>query len=177
MFEPAQNASHHGFGLLCGDGILRVFFLLILIASLDGKEACAFTGCRSWQANFPCPRCLVRQEDLARITSHFTPRTTQTMKEAYVKAQSAPNRTRKEAILAASGLHDVEVSPNFLNQVYNVNLICQNFAWNLRFSDPYKAYGYDPLHRDDLGKWGKHLWVHLKTVLKRLGRLGHLTTA
>jgi hypothetical protein len=115
MFASAQNALHNGFGLLCGDNILRVFFLLILIASLDGKEACAFTGCRSWQANFPCPRCLVWQEDLSRITSHFTPRTTQTMKDAYDKAQSALNRTRKEAILAASGLHDVKVSRNILN--------------------------------------------------------------
>jgi hypothetical protein len=35
----------------------------------------------------------------------------------------------------------------------------------MRFSDPYEAYSYDVLHRDDLGEWGKHLWV---TVLQRL---------
>lgn len=42
----------------------------------------------------------------------------------------------------------------------------QHFLWDFRFSDPYKAISYDTLHSDDLGKWGKHLWDLLLTVLE-----------
>ena len=42
----------------------------------------------------------------------------------------------------------------------------QHFLWDFHFSDPYKAISYDTLHSDDLGKWGKHLWDLLLTVLE-----------
>lgn len=52
----------------------------------------------------------------------------------------------------------------------------QHFLWDFRFSDPYKAISYDTLHSDDLGKWGKHLWVLLlKPVLENAGALGKVT--
>lgn len=47
--------------------------------------------------------------------------------------------------------------------------------WDFRFSDPYKAISYDTLHSDDLGKWGKHLWDLLLTVLEDAGAKGEVT--
>ena len=52
----------------------------------------------------------------------------------------------------------------------------QHFLWDFHFSDPYKAISYDTLHSDDLGKWGKHLWVLLlKPVLEDTGSRGKVT--
>jgi hypothetical protein len=42
-------------------------------------------------------------------------------------------------------------------------------------SDPYSAYTYDKLHRDDIGKWGHHLWPLTKSALERRGKLGQLS--
>lgn len=36
-------------------------------------------------------------------------------------------------------------------------------------SDPYLAVSYDLLHKDDSGKWGKHLWKLLLDVIKERG--------
>jgi hypothetical protein len=52
----------------------------------------------------------------------------------------------------------------------------QHFLWDFHFSDPYKAISYDTLHSDDLGKWGKHLWVLLlKPILEDAGTRGKVT--
>lgn len=51
----------------------------------------------------------------------------------------------------------------------------QHFLWKFRFSDPYKAYSYDTLHSDDLGKWGKHLWELTLNVLEESGAKGKVT--
>lgn len=53
--------------------------------------------------------------------------------------------------------------------------MAQHFLWDFKFSDPYRAYSYDTLHSDDLGKWGKHLWVLLLVVLEELRGKGKLT--
>jgi hypothetical protein len=51
----------------------------------------------------------------------------------------------------------------------------QNFAWDIPLMNPYRAYAYDVLHRDDLGKWGHHLWELVRSVLGKLGQLDKLT--
>jgi hypothetical protein len=40
--------------------------------------------------------------------------------------------------------------------------------------NPYRAYSYDVLHWDDLGKWGHHLWELLVSVLKELNLFNKL---
>lgn len=57
----------------------------------------------------------------------------------------------------------------------HANAILQNFFWHLRNSCPYRAYGYDTLHADDGGKWGKHIWPLVLDVLGQLGMKGTLT--
>ncbi|KAI4294699.1 hypothetical protein K525DRAFT_290407 [Schizophyllum commune Loenen D] len=62
-----------------------------------------------------------------------------------------PNATAKAEILKDNGLHNVE-----------------HFAWDIAFSDPYRALSYDTLHSDDLGKWGDHLWELLLDVVSKI---------
>ncbi|KAG2128932.1 uncharacterized protein EDB93DRAFT_1108857 [Suillus bovinus] len=50
-----------------------------------------------------------------------------------------------------------------------------NFFWLLPHSDPYLVISYNKLHADDLGKFGKHLWQLLLTILEDLDVKGQLT--
>ncbi|KAJ7872619.1 hypothetical protein B0H14DRAFT_3563204, partial [Mycena olivaceomarginata] len=112
------------------------------------ETACTLCACRAAMANFPCPRCLVPQEELHSLLKEFTLRTTATMKQVYENALVARNKTEQENLLKSFGLH-----------------LTENFFWSLSHSDPYRSYTYDILHCDDLGKWGK-LYPLLLRVLQ-----------
>ncbi|KAG6847873.1 hypothetical protein H0H93_005308 [Arthromyces matolae] len=155
VFEPLRLPSHHGEAHCCGDKVVRILHPGILIESQDGEEATYFCACRGSLANVPCTKCLAPKSELHRITKRFPLRTPETMKEALQKARQAPNKTQKDKILQDFGLHDID-----------------HFLWNYRFSDPYAASSYDTLHSDDIGKWGKHLWPLLLSVLEEAGRKG-----
>jgi len=101
------------------------------------------------------------------------------MQAAIALATKAKTKGQREEILKDKGLHNVEVSliPNnklFLFR-HTYHHATQHFLWHFRFSDPYRAYLYDTLHSNDLGKWGKHLWVLLLAVLEKSGGAGKLT--
>ncbi|KAJ7082343.1 hypothetical protein C8R43DRAFT_1092786 [Mycena crocata] len=135
-----------------------VLFPGIPYHKLDGEEACPMCACRAALADFPCLRCLVPKVELHSLLKKFTPRTTASMKHVYEDAVLAHNKTDREHILQAYGLHFTE-----------------NFFWSLSNSDPYESYTYDVLHSDDLGKWGKHLWPILMRALEERGFKGRLT--
>ncbi|KAI5823796.1 hypothetical protein K523DRAFT_333657 [Schizophyllum commune Tattone D] len=81
--------------------------------------------------------CLVHKLELDDITTtKYRKRTTKRMKGILADAQAAPSATARAEILKNNGLHNVE-----------------HFAWDMAFSDPYRALTYDTLHSDDLGKW------------------------
>jgi len=42
--------------------------------------------------------------------------------------------------------------------------------WKIGGSDPHEAISYDPLHADDGGFWGDHLFGQLKARVEELGR-------
>ncbi|KAL1740762.1 hypothetical protein HDZ31DRAFT_46862 [Schizophyllum fasciatum] len=148
-FASCRVRARDGDIVRCGDGIFRVLHPGLGIGSMDGKEAARFTACKSHNANFPCPKCLVHKSELSDITTTtFKLRTTERMRKVLAKARIAPNATARRKILKDNGLHDVE-----------------HFAWNIAFSDPYRALTYDTLHSDDLGKWGAHLWELLLAVV------------
>lgn len=42
--------------------------------------------------------------------------------------------------------------------------------WKINGSDPHEAISYDPLHADDGGFWGDHLFGQLKARVEELGR-------
>ncbi|KAJ7347355.1 hypothetical protein DFH08DRAFT_914503 [Mycena albidolilacea] len=158
IFAPLLGPAKHGEALSCGDNIQRVCYPGIPVTSIDGEEACSVSACRAALANFPCPRCLVHQNDLAKICKTFPLRTTETIRNVYADAMTAPTKTESERILQSPGLHATE-----------------NFFWSLPNSDPYSANSYDLLHSDESGKWGKHLWSLPNDVLKDSGYKGRLT--
>ncbi|KDR66778.1 hypothetical protein GALMADRAFT_147642 [Galerina marginata CBS 339.88] len=143
VFSSLKQRSNHGEAYRCADGITRVLYPGILIESQDAEEAAYFCGCRAASANHPCPKCLVSQNDLHRISETFELRKT---------------KVAKEKILIDNGMHNIE-----------------HFLWDFRFSDPYRAYSYDTLHSDDLGKWGKHLWLLTLDVLEKYSVKGKVT--
>ncbi|KAJ7645259.1 hypothetical protein DFH06DRAFT_1426092, partial [Mycena polygramma] len=145
----------------CADSIERVLFPCIPILSLDGEEACTCAATRGALADFPCPRCLVRHDQLHNFFSanlEFPLRTTKTMKDVYEKAKFERFKTVAESMLQQYGLH-----------------LTENAFWALRGTDAYKAISYDLLHSDDSGKWGKHIWPLLLDALADLGLKGMVT--
>ncbi len=182
MFSSLRHRSHNGDAHLCADGITRVLYPGILIESQDAEEAAYFCGCRAAGANYPCPKCLVFHSDLHNIAGKFAElRTPENMKAVIVLASKAKTKGAREKILKDHGLHNVEVSriskelSVFHSDAHHHTAMAQHFLWDFKFSDPYRAYSYDTLHSDDLGKWGKHLWVLLLVVLEALGGKGKLT--
>ncbi|KAF8149988.1 hypothetical protein B0H34DRAFT_785238 [Crassisporium funariophilum] len=149
VFHSLKRRSQFGEAHHCADGVNRVLYPGILIESQDAEEAAYFCGCRAASANHPCPKCLVAQPDLHNISGHFELRTPESMKAVLTQASKAKTKKAKEKILKDNGMHNIE-----------------HFLWDFRFSDPYRAYSYDTLHSDDLGKWGKHLWELLLNVLE-----------
>ncbi|THU84437.1 hypothetical protein K435DRAFT_870260 [Dendrothele bispora CBS 962.96] len=157
VFESLQKPAKIGECINCADKITRVLFPGIPYAALDGEEAWAYACIRAANANFPCPRCLVPHHELDLITGAFPLRTTASMESVFWRARAAPTATEKSNILKSVGLHDVA-----------------NFFWSLPHSDPYKAISYDTLHKDDLGKFGKHIYPVLVRVIEEAGLTGKL---
>ncbi|KAJ7203003.1 hypothetical protein GGX14DRAFT_570267 [Mycena pura] len=151
--------SKNGENVTCGDCVPRVLHPCLPIASLDGKEADIYTTTRAALAHFPCGRCLVRSDQLCQISGHiYEARTTDSMKRVYLEAMSKLRNKDTEELLQKYGLHAIE-----------------NALWEIRNSSPYEAASYDLLHSDDLGKFGKRIWVWVREVLDGLGTTGLLT--
>jgi hypothetical protein len=104
--RPSQNGETHH----CADGIDRVLYPGILIESQDAEEAAYFCGCRAASANHPCPKCLVAQTDLHKISGNFELRTPQSMRAVLTQASKAKTKGAKEKILKDNGMHNIEVS-------------------------------------------------------------------
>ncbi|KAJ6499836.1 hypothetical protein DFH09DRAFT_1336383 [Mycena vulgaris] len=159
--ESLKWQASGGQCISCGDGRERVLFPRVPVLSLDGEEACTCAATRSSLADFPCPRCLVRQDQLHNFfskTLNFSLRTTATMKAIYEQARGERFKGVAEDLLQRHGLHSTE-----------------NAFWSLEGSDPYEAISYDTLHADDTGKWGRHVWPLLQDVLAATGLKGMVT--
>ncbi len=120
VFSSLRQRSHSGEAMECGDGVNHVLHPGILIESQDGEEANCFCACRaSGHANYPCPKCLVRKDQLHDITGSFEPRTSDSMRSVIQRASQAQNKTTKEKILQAFGLHDIQVIyPTYLRVIH-----------------------------------------------------------
>jgi hypothetical protein len=79
----SQNVEAH----CCADGINRVLYPGILIESQDAEEAAYFCGCRAASANHPCPKCLVAQTDLHKISGNYELRTPQSMQSVLTRLE------------------------------------------------------------------------------------------
>ena len=73
---------------------------------------------RGLGSQYPCPICLVSEDDLSDMLKPITLRTTEAMQRAYMEAQKLPQSQRDDA-LKTLGLRDVEV---LLVKLYRINL-------------------------------------------------------
>ncbi|KAJ7202777.1 hypothetical protein GGX14DRAFT_570454 [Mycena pura] len=144
--------SHYGETFRFGDGIYRTPYPGILIESMDFQELACWLAIRSAIANFPCPKCLVPKHRLAELTQPFKHRSPAAMANVVRRARKKGTKKEREVLLRNSGLHDIE-----------------QILWGFANSDPYKASSYDTLHWTDGGKFGRHLWEHVKEVLINMG--------
>ncbi|KAG1829953.1 hypothetical protein EV424DRAFT_1583845 [Suillus variegatus] len=151
VFGSLRSRGRCGEAMKCGDQIQWVIYPGIPIVSVDSEESWALTSTRAGLADYLCPKCFVHncsQHDLASV---FEPRTIEGMMQGYHDAIECQTK---------SGLE--------LHRTFN-------FFWSLPHSDPYLAISYDKLHADDLGKFGKHLWRLLLSILEDLNVKGQLT--
>ena len=110
VFRSLKLRSQNGEAHCCGDGINRVLYPGILIESQDAEEAAYFCGCRAASANHPCPKCLVRKQDLHNISTVFEQRTPKSMQAVLAQVSCTKTKTAKEKILIDNGMHNIEVS-------------------------------------------------------------------
>ncbi|KAJ7603016.1 hypothetical protein FB45DRAFT_1014955 [Roridomyces roridus] len=152
--KTLAEKGRNGECLTCGDDIRRVLFPLIPIASLDGKEADAFTATFGAMATYPCSRCLVRSDQLHDIHSGavFEPRTEDHMRQVYKEAKQMQFKTHRENHLQNVGLHDV-----------------YNAMWDMPRIMTFDMPSEDILHHNDGGNYGKHMWPSLQAKLLQLG--------
>ena len=60
-------------------------------------------------SHHPCPRCLVRNDELEDLSKKQKIRTVENMKEVLESARGQPTKTLKEEKLKGSGLRDIDV--------------------------------------------------------------------
>ncbi|KAG1904556.1 uncharacterized protein F5891DRAFT_1126375 [Suillus fuscotomentosus] len=135
----------------CSDLIRQVIYLGIPIASVDSKESWALTLTHAGLAEYSCLKCLVSNCEQHKLVSKFK------LCLKLRSTKSAPEKTLQQ------------------NELHTILSISINFFWSLTHSDPYLAISYDKLHADDLGKFSKHLWPLLLSVLEELNAKGQLT--
>jgi hypothetical protein len=109
IFAEMKKISVHGEVTRCGDGKARIIFPAVPIHSMDLEETWVFTGCRSLNAKFPCPRCLVSNSEQHDYDVHPPLRTSLAMKEIYQQAQAAKTKAEAHQLLMGHGLNDVKV--------------------------------------------------------------------
>ncbi|KAG2350216.1 hypothetical protein BDR05DRAFT_942722 [Suillus weaverae] len=96
------------------------------------------------------PLILLLSADYEEHTSYPT-RTVKDAKaflELYLR-----DRVAGEEVLKAHGLHPIT-----------------NVLWEVENSNPHETFSFNPLHVNDIGNWGNHLFGELKTHVKALGR-------
>lgn len=111
IFESLQDKSKDGSAIKFGNGVVYIAHPGILIASMDAEEAAIFMVCKSHNADVPCPRCLVKKEQLHLISQVFPARTIVSMKAALSDARNTRlTVATRNAVLHDNGLHNVDVS-------------------------------------------------------------------
>ncbi|KAJ6569359.1 hypothetical protein B0H19DRAFT_939007 [Mycena capillaripes] len=153
LLESLVLPSKVGEWTRCGDGELRWLWPVILILAADYEEACVMSLIRGLGGLYPCPMCFVPKDKQSDLSLEFPLRTGKDSERIVIEAREQRLLGEREAMLKAKGLRDVD-----------------NALWKIRGSDPHSAISYDPLHTDDGGFWGDHLFPQIKERVEALGR-------
>ncbi|KAJ6518357.1 hypothetical protein DFH09DRAFT_1264672 [Mycena vulgaris] len=153
LLESLAHASRVGDWTSCGDAILRWLWPRILILAADYEEACVMALIRGLQGLYPCPICFVPWNEQSDLSTEHPLRTGKESEEILENARALRTAAEREELLKDHGLRDVE-----------------NTFWKIKDSEPHAAISYDPLHADDGGFWGDHLFTQIKARVTELGR-------
>ncbi|KAJ7440438.1 hypothetical protein FB451DRAFT_1344109 [Mycena latifolia] len=153
LLESLVLPSKVGHWTTCGDGIDRWLWPKVLILAADYEEACVMSLIRGLQGLYPCPICFVPWNEQSDLSSEHPRRTGKGSQEIVKDARTKDTAAEREEILKDNGLRNVE-----------------NVFWKIPKTDPHEAISYYPLHADDGGFWGSHLFKQFKARAAELGR-------
>ncbi|KAF8268768.1 hypothetical protein EI94DRAFT_1576741, partial [Lactarius quietus] len=153
VIQSIAGHSKTGCWLECGDSVRRWIFPIVTMLSADYEEQCVMALIRGTTSKFPCPKCLVRQEDLANLVETWPLRTTAHSHELVHQARELSSAQEREKLLSEYGLR-------------NVN----NVFWQLQYTDVHHAVSFDRLHSNNTGLFGRHLWGAFKQLINGYGR-------
>ncbi|KAJ7686006.1 hypothetical protein B0H17DRAFT_1169830 [Mycena rosella] len=154
LLESLIHPSKVGSWTECGDNVLRWLWPIILILAADYEEACVMALIRGLQGLYPCPMCFVPWNEQSDLSTVHPMRTGHGSQQILEEAQAKRTAAEREEHLKDHGLREVEVQCLLENREYR----------------PHEAISYDPLHADDGGFWGDHLFAQFKAQITELGR-------
>ncbi|KAG0705638.1 hypothetical protein DFH29DRAFT_980865 [Suillus ampliporus] len=129
----------------CWDNLARLFYTLVLILSADYEEQSVISLTQGVLSNFPCPICLIPEDQLSSVMPHhYTLRTSQATNTLLIE----------EAILKSQSIHDVD------NTFHDMNP---------ETTDVHQVLCYDRLHTVLRGLFGDHMWPELQLLIGLLG--------
>ena len=130
---------------------------------------CVMALFRRLKALFPCPRCLVANEDQWNVLVRSTLRTVDSTKKIIERANQEELLTVKETIIKSVGLQNAKVPPKSISGVHGL-IYFQNAFWKVENSDPHIALSFDQLHTFPGGLFRDHIWKFLQARVTELGR-------
>ncbi|KAG2156288.1 hypothetical protein DEU56DRAFT_867752 [Suillus clintonianus] len=152
LLASVVKLSTTGYWFECGDGIQCHLWPLILILSADYEEQCIMALIHGLKGKFPCPVCLVPQDEQSVLHPHELHTSCQS-KDTLHTARLRPSEKEKEDQLKAFSLRNVE-----------------NVFWRILYTDVHRTLSVDRLHTYEEGLWGDHLWNEVKFWISDLGR-------
>ncbi|QRW13306.1 hypothetical protein RhiLY_12305 [Ceratobasidium sp. AG-Ba] len=150
VFESLKIPARYGIPMKCGDGQIRIFHPTIGIIAADYKELCRIVCILGSKSGFPCPICLVPNEEQGDLLRTWLLRTVKENQDLVTNAiEASTNRERHEILHEQSirGMKNVfhDIIPSFFSV--------------------YLAVAADPLHQIEQGIFGKHIWPWLRDSL------------
>ncbi|KAG1905179.1 uncharacterized protein F5891DRAFT_1126021 [Suillus fuscotomentosus] len=152
LLASVEKHSKTGYWFECAGGIQCCLWPLILILSADYEEQCIMALIRGLKGKFPCPVCLVPQDEQSILHTHEL-HTCHQSKDVLRLARSMPSEKEKEDHLKAFSLRDVD-----------------NVFSKILYTDVHRALSVDRLHTNKEGLWGDHLWKEVKYWISDLGQ-------
>ncbi|KAJ6552133.1 hypothetical protein DFH09DRAFT_1248753 [Mycena vulgaris] len=160
LLESLVHPSKVGNWTKCGDEIICWLWPMILILAAAMVSApyeevfrSVMALIRGLQGLYPCPICFVPWDQQSDLSTAHPLRTGIESQRILEEARETRTVAEREEILKDHGLRDVK-----------------NAFWELGNTDPHQAISYDPLHADDGGFWGDHLFGQFQARITELGR-------
>lgn len=173
----------------CGDDVTRRLYPIILLLSADYEEQqddsfpiimmrrlaildafrCTMVLNRGPWGLYPCCVCEVPKDEQDNLSITHPSRNMEAIKAIVLHPTML--KTAKDALLKAMGLRYVKVchSVSYVN-LQKAKLRSQNVFWEIPRLNPYRAVSGDPMHANDIGLYGNHIWPEVQSAVDDLGR-------